>query len=250
MKLRKICYGVLFMMLCFITGCAKPTTYTYRTTGKDIVKSLYLEKTEYYPDKIVIYLGGENVDASSFDYSVPFEVKGNKLILKSDSAGAITSFEMNANDMTQTSYRFRYLDTNQYACICTIMDSEGGLHDSGSIDRFYTYEEKAAQKERVEKLKNEQRELFTKYEGTWTSEEGYYLKIYENEDVEDNYCVELYLEDREDIATYVGFYEYSKGDKKGLDIGYIDGPFDACIPLDISEDGNSLIYNGITFTKE
>lgn len=41
-----------------------------------------------------------------------------------------------------------------------------------------------------------------------------------------------------------------KGDKKGLDIGYIDGPFDACIPLDISEDGNSLIYKDIIFTKE
>lgn len=247
MKLRKICYGILFMVMCFITGCTKPTTYTYRTTGKDIVPSFYLEKTEYYPDKIVIYFGGEISDATEFDFSAPFEVEGNKLILKTDSAEAITSFEMHAKDWSNTTYRFRYLDSEQYACIYTIMDSEGGLHDSGSIDRFYTNEEKRAQEERIEKRKNEQRDIFTRVEGNWVSDEGYYMNIYEKE--EDVFCVEFYLEDREDTAINVGFWEYSKAGKKGFDINYIDGPFDACISTVLAEDEKSLEYNGITFIK-
>ena len=248
MKLRKMYYVILFMM-CFITGCLKPTTYTYRTTGSDIVKSFYLERTEYYADKVVIYFDGDKVDATQFNYTVPFEVKKDRLIFETDCPEVITSFEMRANDWSNTTYRFRYLDTDQYACICTIMDSEGGLHDSGSIDRYYTAEEKRAQEERVEKRKNEQRELFTRYEGTWTSEEGYYFKIYEDEAVEGNYCVEFYLEDREDTAIYVGFNEYSMGDKKDLNISYIDGPYDAFISVVVSNDGDSMVYNDITFIK-
>lgn len=69
-------------------------------------------------------------------------------------------------------YRFRYLNSDQYACVLTVMDSEGGLHESGSVSRYYTEEEKRQQESRKKYEDAKQEELFGMLEGTWTSEDG------------------------------------------------------------------------------
>lgn len=152
---RKTNYIILILtiILLFVTGCALSgvsKVYKYRTTGDDIVEDFYLEKTEYYSDKVVIYWNGTINNIDKYSFSDAFEIKGNTLVLKTDKPEDFTSFYMSYADFD---YKFRYLDSDQYACICTVMDSEGGLHYSGSIDRYYTEEEKEKQKEQAQERK-------------------------------------------------------------------------------------------------
>ena len=162
-------------------------------------------KTEYYSDKVVIY----------FD-------------------GTIQNLE---------SYSFRYLDTDQYACLYSVMDSEGGMHYSGIVDRYYTDEEKNKQNEQALKREQEQIELYERLEGTWTSEDGYYFRIY----MEDNYAVEYSLADRTGTESAVVFKNHLYAKENNIGISYIDGPFEAMFPIVLSEDGNSFEFEEKVF---
>ncbi|MGN0396011.1 MAG: hypothetical protein ACI4EF_11660 [Coprococcus sp.] len=244
---RKTNYIILILtiVLLFVTGCALSgvsKVYKYRTTGDDIVEDFYLEKTEYYSDKVVIYWNGTINNIDKYSFSDAFEIKGNTLVLKTDKPEDFTSFYMFYADFD---YKFRYLDSDQYACICTVMDSEGGLHYSGSIDHYYTEEEKGKQKEQAQERENEQKELFEKLEGTWNSDDGEYFIVYKDDD----YSIQYYVDEREGTETPIFFQDYLYVNENRIAISYIDGPFDACFEIILSEDGQSFEYNSKVFYK-
>lgn len=83
---RKTNYIILILtiVLLFVTGCALSgvsKVYKYRTTGDDIVEDFYLEKTEYYSDKVVIYWNGTINNIDKYSFSDAFEIKAMKKIL-------------------------------------------------------------------------------------------------------------------------------------------------------------------------
>lgn len=237
--------SILTIVLLFVTGCALSGVskiYKYRTTGDDIVEDFYLEKTEYYSDKVVVYWNGTINNIDKYSFSDAFEIKGNTLVLKTDTPEDFTSFYMSYTDFD---YKFRYLDSDQYACICTVMDSEGGLHYSGSVDRYYTEEEKARQKEQAQEREREQEELYEKLEGTWNSEDGEYFRIYKDDD----YAIQYFVDGKEGTEKPVFFQDYLYANDDNIAISYIDGPFDARFEIVLSEDGQTFEYDGKVFYK-
>ncbi|MCQ2522669.1 MAG: hypothetical protein MJ105_09880 [Lachnospiraceae bacterium] len=244
MKKKYCCLLVLLLIL--ITGCSasKATAvYEYRTTGDDIVPSVYLVKTEYYPDKVVIYWDGTVSSLEEYHISEEFELQDKKMILKTDQPLEFNSFSMGGEDF---SYFFRYLDSEQYACLYSDMDSEGGMHYSGSIDRYYTDEEKEKQSEQSRKREEEQKELFEKLEGTWVCDDGDYLRIYKDED----YAVEYSVNDTQGNETSVYFKDHLYAKENNIGISYIDGPFEAMFAIVLAEDGNSFEYSDKIFVRE
>lgn len=254
---KKHFYILLVLTLLLVSGCAETEpddaysdrtaeepedVYNYRTTGDDIVPSFYLVKTEYYSDEVVIYYDGTVDISENYSFSNDLEAKGNTLTLKTDNPSEFNSFDMSCGDF---SYSFRYLDSDQYACIYTVMDSEGGLDYSGSVDRYYTEEEKNEQNERAHEREEQQKELFERLEGTWTSGDGDYFRIYS----EDNYAVEYSLSDRNGMESPVYFDEYLFANENRISISYIDGSCEAMFSIILAEDGSSFEYDGEIFVR-
>lgn len=243
----KKCGCILVALICIvISGCGitkANSIYIYRITGDDIVSSFYLTKTEYYSDKVVIYFDGTIQNLDSYSFSDGIVVKNKSLLAETDNPEEFNSFYMSRED---ESYSFRYLDTDQYACLYSVMDSEGGMHYSGSVDRYYTDEEKNKQNEQALKREQEQIELYERLVGTWTSEDGYYFRIY----MEDNYTVEYSLADRTGTESAVVFINHLYAKENNIGISYIDGPFDVLFPIVLSEDGNSFEFEEKVFTRD
>lgn len=237
---------LLSICLLFILGCSsRPVNeYVYRTEGEDIVDSFYIEKTQYYTDKVVIYWNG-TININDYEFSDDFELKRNTLVLKTDNPKEFNSFYMSFDDI---SYSFRYLNSDQYACLYTVMDSEGGIHESGSIDRYYTEEEINKKNEYVQKRKEEQEELFRRLEGTWSTSDGEFFTIYKDDD----YSVDYSLEDREGSEDQISFTDHVYAKENYIAICYIDGPFQAGFTFILSDDGESfeLEYEDKIFYRE
>ena len=246
MKKRNI-FCVLVLVMILVSGCSSSSTatsvYTYRTTGDDIVPSLYLVKTEYYPDEVVIYWDGTLSSLEDWNFSDDLIVNDKKLILKTEEPSAFNSFSMRHDDF---SYSFRYLDSDQYACIYTVMDSEGGLHDSGSIDRYYTEEEIAKQNEYALMREQEQKEIFGKLEGLWVCEDGDYIRVYKDE----QYALEFLINGKQETVSTVYFTDNFHAKENNIGISYIDGPFEVMMDIVLSEDGSSFEYRDKVFVHE
>lgn len=78
---------VLSTILLLFSGCTASEAsviYKYRTTGDDIIENFYLEKTEIYPDKVIIYWDGTIDNLDEYNFSEAFEIKRNKLVLTTD----------------------------------------------------------------------------------------------------------------------------------------------------------------------
>lgn len=239
-----IIISILAIVMIFISGCTSATkVYNYRTSGDDIIDEFYLVKTEYYPNKVVIYWDGTIDNLDKYDFSDAFEIKGNTLVLATDSPEEFTSFYMSFNDFD---YKFRYLDSEQYACVLTVMDSEGGLHTSGSIDRYYTEEEKNKQKEQEQNRKKEQEEMYAKLQGTWTSEDGDCFCISKD----DEYIVQYSIGEAQGTGKPVYFQNYLYAEENNIGIEYNDGVFNKMFPIVLSEDAQSFEYDGKVFYKE
>jgi len=243
---KKSILCVLVLIMIFVTGCSatKATSvYEYRTTGDDIVPSLYLVKTEYYSDKVVIYWDGTISSLEDWSFSDDFIVKGKKLILKTDEPSAFNSFSVGLEDFT---YSFRYLDSEQYACLYTVMGSEGDLDYSGSIDRYYTVEEIERQNEHLRKHKEEQRKLFEIFEGLWVCEDGDYIRVYEDE----SYVLEYSVYDEQGKESQVYFKGNIYAKENNIGVFYNDGLWEQGFSGVLSEDGRSFEYNDKIFVHE
>lgn len=263
--MKKFITVFLFVMTCFIMGCSKEKslqTFSYRTSGEDIVKSFYLVNAEYYEDKVVIQWDGtiksvEDYHFSEDSDSAKVKVKGHTITFYLDKPKEFDAFSMwPDNDYEDRIYRFRYLDTDQYACLYTSMDSEGGTHESGSVDRYYTEEEKASYSQSAKEAAQEQLELFEMLEGKWVCEDGDYFLIYAKDlDAEGNY------------AKYTYHVEYSLGEESGIKngiwfesqwyaregiigIAYDDGPYETAFMVTLSENQNSFVYEDKIFNRE
>lgn len=246
MKNKKCIYYFMILIFAFVTGCSasKATSvYEYRTTGEDIVPSLYLVKTEYYSDEVVIYWDGTLSSLEDWNFSDDFIVDGNKLTLKTENPKAFNSFSVRCEDF---SYSFRYLDSEQYACLYTVMDSEGGLNFSGSIDRYYTDEEIEKQNENIRKREEEEKEVFAKLEGLWVCEDGDYIRVYEDE----SYAIEYSVNGKQGKESSVLLIDNLYAKENNIGISYIDGPFDMMIDIILSDDGSSFEYCDKIFVHE
>jgi len=243
---KKSILCVLVLILIFVTGCSasKATSvYEYRTSGDDIVPSLYLVKTEYYSDKVVIFWDGTVSSLEDWRFSDDFIVKGKKLILKTEEPSAFNSFSVSLEDF---SYSFRYLDSEQYACLYTVMDSEGGLDFGGSIDRYYTDEEIERQKEQVRKREEEEKEIFGKLEGLWVCEDGDYIRVYEDE----SYTLEYSVNDEQGKESSIYFKGNIYAKENNMGVFYNDGLFEVGFTVVLSEDGSSFEYLDKIFVHE
>jgi len=243
---KKSILCVLLLILIFITGCSasKATSvYEYRTTGDDIVPSLYLVKTEYYSNKVVIYWDGTVSSLEDWSFSDDFIVNGKKLILKAGEPSAFNSFSVSLDDF---SYSFRYLDSEQYACLYTVMDSEGGLNFEGSIDRYYTDEEIESQNEHARKREEEQKEIFGKLEGLWVCEDGDYIHVYE----EKGYVLEYSVNDEQGKESQVYFQDNIYAKENNMGVFYNDGLWEQGFAVVLSEDGSSFEYLDKIFVRE
>jgi len=243
---KKISFCTLVLLLIFVTGCSASkaaSVYEYRTTGNDIEPSLYLVKTEYYSDEVVIYWDGTVSSLENWRFSDDFIVDGKKLILKTEDPSAFNSFSVRLEDF---SYSFRYLDSEQYACLYTIMDSEGGLHYSGSIDRYYTDEEIARQNEHAHKQEEKQKDIFGKLEGLWVCEDGDYIRVYEDE----SYVLEFSVNGEQGKESQVYFQDNLYAKKNNMGIFYNDGLFEVGFDVVLAEDGSSFEYRDKIFVRE
>lgn len=232
-----------------LSGCGKQDAnrvFVYNTDSDDYFKEFYIEKTEYYDDKVVIYYNSTFKNMDWIQLKTGWEFSEDVIVYKTDNPDVINSFAFSipGND---ADYFFRYLDSEAYACISQQMDSEGGMHISGNTDRYYTDEEKEKQQEHAEQYANNLEEQFLRFEGKWISDDGDYFEFFRDND---NHAVSYRFEGENGTESPVFISDYLYATKNCIKVSYIDGPFENMFEFDLSEDEQSFDYYEKTFYKE
>ena len=189
--------AVLIISLLPVFGCSneKPfKTCEYNLNNIEYFDEFYIVKTEYYADKVVIYCDGK-IDVGDCYYIFDGISKENikkekkKITVITDKPDSINSFSACVAERGETEeYSFRYLDSDEYACLFSWVDIEGGVHVKGDENRFYTSEEINAKNERIAEYEENEKEIFDKLNGFWVDSEGEYFYVY----LEDTYCWDYY----------------------------------------------------------
>lgn len=164
---KKRIISLSFVLLCalLIAGCTGKSAgkYTYKLNNIQYWESLYVSQTTYYDDRVEIKLDGEN-SKSDFSFDSPdkkdavTDRKNDTLVIYSDNPTDITSLSIHSSWYEA---EFRYLNTDEYACIWRFWaDDLGWVEYSG--EDFFVYQEKTFTRfdEEAEKQKNRTREYF------------------------------------------------------------------------------------------
>lgn len=207
-------------------------------------REFYIERTEYYRDKVIIYWNGAMKSLEDARLEKGCEADGHTIVITADNPEEVTGFSF-TDAHGETQYSFRYLNSEAYACLKQTMDSEGGIHFEGNLDRYYTAEEKEAQAEAAKKRQEQQDALYEKLAGTWISEKGGYFTISRDDGVNVEYC----LDGKKKSIRGVIPEDYYCAIENNIHLSYFDGPFTAGLLLLLAEDGKSFAYEGEQFFR-
>lgn len=246
-KLLMIASALLIIAL--MPGCAleKPDrVYTYDTKSGDRFEEFYIEKTEYYSDKAVICWKGTIDAPDDIEPEAGWKISGHKAVYETDKPTEMTAFSF-SDKQGDITYYFRYLDSDSYACIRQVMDSEGGILTEGDTDRYYTEEEKRKKREAAEQFENGLEEQFLRFEGKWTGDDGDYFTFFREDGA---YAVSYSFDGESGTETPIFISDYLYAVKNCIQVSYIDGPLANYFELELSEDEQSFTYKGKDFFRE
>lgn len=253
---------ILFLMvlsLLCLAACGKSKetkqrVYKYNLKeNDDVFSNFYIEKTEYYKDKVIIYCGGplsESLDKSHIfeQDGVEFSIDKNKIIAKSDTPEIVNQIQLTFENGDLYIY-VRYLDSDMYAALQLQYDSEGGVTVVGNKDAFYTEEEKeniaSQEKERQEK----QAALFERLEGRWVSTDGKYFVFSKDGDTYtmEHYCDDGYASEDYRLEKPIWFEETYNEDE--IAISYPSGPLTSMQSV-IMIDENTFKCGNLVYEKQ
>ncbi|MBR4581201.1 MAG: hypothetical protein IKO32_08205 [Lachnospiraceae bacterium] len=257
---KKRIISLSFVLLCalLIAGCTGKSAgkYTYKLNNIQYWESLYVSQTTYFDDRVEIKLDGEN-SKSDFSFDSPdkkdavTDRRNDTLVIYSDNPTDITSLSIHSSWYEA---EFRYLNTDEYACIWRFWaDDLGWVDYSGDTYKYYTEEEKKQQREREEqaklmreKMEKESEELFSVFLGKWVSEDGDYFEIY---DANPGRAVKYYRNDIQVTEEHSGF-DFSKYTDTIYKMTYAESGWGLYLSYDIEYSGEDFfVYQEKTFIK-
>lgn len=223
----------------------------------ELFPEFYLVKTEYYSDRVVIYWNGNGsiMDLSAYDFDFGADLTVDSKIIMTVDLKTITITGVVPSEITSFScsdpygdinYSFRYLDSAQYAAICTVMDSEGGVETRGDLLRYYTEEEKRAREEQAKERQEQEERQYLLFAGTWMADDGDYIRFYK----EDQYALEYAVAGEKWIQSPIFFQDHYCAKEDQYFISYIDGPLTNGFAVSMSEDSGSFTYRNKRFVYE
>lgn len=186
-----VCIVLVPVMLNFLCGCREQKEYVYDNKN---TAECFLKKSVYSDNKLVLYFNElkykdfeikECIDSDFVDLGRDYDISfsGNKVIIQGDNAENISGITF---DFGHMKYRFRYLDSNQYAFLEDVFAYDEGWETEGDERAYYTEEEMSAiNSEREEKRKQEEEEervteeIYNTFEGVYIcpNDESLYIKI-------------------------------------------------------------------------
>ena len=207
-------------------------------------KEFYIERTEYYSDKVIVYWNGAMKSLEDACLEEAWEADGHTILIRAEHPEEITGFSF-TDAYGEMRYEFRYLNSAAYAYLKCTMDSEGGIHYEGNLDRYYTAEEKEARAEAERRRQEQQDALYERLAGTWVSEKGGYFTISREDGVNVEYC----LDGRKESIRGVIPEDFYCAIENNIHLSYFDGPFTAGLLVLLAEDGKSFEYEGEQFFR-
>ena len=248
----------LTSLLFIITGCSDKSvnTHNYDLTKISYWDSMYITQTTYYDDRVEIEVDGQFTE-KDFEFGSPDvsnskkDKKNNTLIIYSDNPENITSLII-SNSWYEVD--FRYLNTDEYACIWQTWADDLGWEYFGDGDKYYNEEEKKQQREaeeqrriQQEQAQKEDAELFAVFKGKWTSDDGDYFDIY---DAGSGHGVKYYQNESQRTEEYYDFKFSKHNQEDRYSMTYSENGFGVNINYEIEYSGeDTFIYDGKTFKR-
>lgn len=190
MKKYFLYLSILLVMASMLIACGnKIAVHKY---NNDPVLDIKINKTEVYPDKLVVkFAGGSLSDVKSVvcygtDFSVieeqpEFGFRGNTLTIKTSNAEKISGLHVEENGNLY--FKVRYLDSDSYVMLVYSLADDYGYMTNGDESAYYTQKEKDEQEAQARKLAEAENAVYDKLLGNWINQsETTRIEFYYGED--------------------------------------------------------------------